>query len=207
MLSQPLTLRYRSVTRPLKLFCTSRPIILRMSSTMGRHLMPVAHTTTDEGMASMTLLPFFWIMTWSALTDLTNVLLSTSIFSVLKCSTVYSEIFLSNIDSTVSIASTRRIVTRPLSWGNEFLRSSCTRSASSAANSTPVGPPPTTTKLRRRLRSSSDCPGLAALSKASVMAERMRRASEISLRKWACCCTPGVLKVLFSAPTATTSLS
>mmetsp|Transcript_9723 Transcript_9723/g.23786 ORF Transcript_9723/g.23786 Transcript_9723/m.23786 type:complete len:270 (+) Transcript_9723:1027-1836(+) len=128
-------------------------------------------------------------------------------FSRLKFSAVASEIFLSNIESTVSVASISWILTSSFILGNECLRSSCRRSASSAANSTPVGPPPTTTKFSRRLRSASDWPGLHADSNASKIAARIRRASMISLRKWACCSTPGVLKVLFSAPTAMISLS
>mmetsp|Transcript_811 Transcript_811/g.1910 ORF Transcript_811/g.1910 Transcript_811/m.1910 type:complete len:205 (-) Transcript_811:457-1071(-) len=112
-----------------------------------------------------------------------------------------------SLTSILSVASTSLMLTSFLSFGNCDLRSSWSRSASSAAYSTPVGPPPTTTKLSSFLRSSALCPGLHALSKESMMAPRIALASFISLRKCAFCSTPGVLKVLLSAPTATTNLS
>mmetsp|Transcript_24740 Transcript_24740/g.64199 ORF Transcript_24740/g.64199 Transcript_24740/m.64199 type:complete len:287 (+) Transcript_24740:810-1670(+) len=113
-----------------------------------------------------------------------------------------------NVLSTWSWTSMSEILTSSSHClGNALCASSLTRSAISAANSTPVGPPPTTTKCSNRLRSSLGRSGIAALSKASETAERMRRASGSSLRKWACLLTPGMPNVFTCAPTATTSLS
>jgi len=66
------------------------------------------------------------------------------------------------------------------------LKSSCSMSNNSLANSTPVGPPPATTKDNSSFLSSSEIVGKQALSKLSMILFRIPLASAIVLRKEAC---------------------
>mmetsp|Transcript_20963 Transcript_20963/g.49585 ORF Transcript_20963/g.49585 Transcript_20963/m.49585 type:complete len:394 (-) Transcript_20963:150-1331(-) len=203
----PLTWSLASVTSARKLFWTSRPMHSRSLLVMGRHLMPVAQTITDAVKDSFTLLPLRWMITSFGFTSFTKVSPRNVIPSFSKLSAVAFETSAENIPSILPVASTSWMFTSSFSFGNCCFKSSCSKSASSAAYSTPVGPPPTTTKLSSFLRASAVWPGLQALSNESMIAPRIALASFISLRKWAFSSTPGVLKVLLSAPTATTSLS
>mmetsp|Transcript_28154 Transcript_28154/g.72354 ORF Transcript_28154/g.72354 Transcript_28154/m.72354 type:complete len:252 (+) Transcript_28154:723-1478(+) len=204
----PFTASCASVVIARRLLCTFGPNVSMSFSTTGRTPMPVAHTTMEHGSSHTFLESRSWSSTESEFTALTVTPVKRLIFSRLNCFSVYSEMRLSNVLSTWSWTSMSEILTSSSHClGNALCASSLTRSAISAANSTPVGPPPTTTKCSNRLRSSLGRSGIAALSKASETAERMRRASGSSLRKWACLLTPGMPNVFTCAPTATTSLS
>lgn len=91
-----------------------------------------------------------------------------------------------------SAASRSVILTWSLTEGYNLAKSSVTKSWSSAANSTPVGPLPTTTKCSILFLSSSLIVGRVALSKQSISVLRILWASSTSC-----------IKIVFSCELAT----
>lgn len=96
-----------------------------------------------------------------------------------------------------------------LKSGNHLYTSFVTKSWSSPANSTDVGPPPTITKVSSFLASSSVQDGLLALSKHSISLLRIARECSNYFRKntWGLFSMPETPNVFVSLPGASTSLS
>ena len=195
-----------SSTLPFLGSCAScrRSIICNVSATAS---MPVDHTHMPKGSSIIWLLFLSRYSTDASFTSLTLAPVMRLMSMLRNWRSATSEMRRSYVLSMWSCDWIIDSDTCAVRSGNSVRTSSTSRSWNSPANSTPVGPPPTTTKCSMRSLSSLVSPGSDASSSRDSRRWRIFLACLISLRKYVCSLTPGVPKVLFLAPTATTRWS